>query len=1086
MTSDLTHSGFFVLRTPLLAYDELERFSEGIEGADGERELLRARLRELVDRPEVRDALFVASPDLEAALDPWREKPDSPQGAKVERALVRYFERMAARATPFGLFAGCSVGRIGDRTRLVLGPRERNERHSRLDQDYLDALLVALEDDAELRKELSFRPNSSLYRAAGQLRLVERRLDGRKRSHHLSAVEESRYLTAALERARDGATPAELADSVAGLGVPHEDAGEYVADLVDSQVVVPDLDIPVTGPEPLDLLAEELSAHRASEPVGRRLTEIRDALAELDAGGVGAEPARYRTIAAGLGELPGEVELRRLFQVDLHKPAPDAVLGREVLDELVRGVDLLRRISPGRPLAELDRFRERFAERFEGREVPLVEALDDDAGVGFPEPDWVGASPLLEDLLPPSEPDERVDWGKRERFLLRRLMAAVERGDRSIRLDSGDIEALSPDDPPPLPAALAVSGVLAATSPEALDNGDFRVYLEGAVGPSGARLLGRFAHGDPELRSRIEDHLRQEEAVSPDAVLAEIVHLPEGRVGNILCRPVLRAYEIPYLGRSGAPRERQIPVTDLMVSVSGHPTVSPVGEGIVLRSRRLGCRVLPRMTTAHNFSWRALPLYRFLCLLQGGGRGGAGWDWGPLASAPFLPRVEAGRLVLSLARWLVGKEELGELQAADVQGRFAAAQELRGARGLPRMIGLADADNVLPVDLDNVLSVEAFATTLRGREEATLVELWPAPEELCARGPEGRYVHELVVPLVQSAPAAADGDGRPGAREPAATAATSARRLPPGSDWLYAKLYAGRAVSDRILPEVVAPLVEDLTSSGATDSWFFIRYADPDEHLRLRFHGDPAALHAEVQPRVEAALTPLLEDGRAGRLSFDTYEREVERYGGLDAIEIAERVFHADSETVLELLSTFEPGDRGADERWRIGLCGTSMLMTDLGLDEPARIELLRRLRDSFGREHRVDADYARKLGERLRKHRRELETLVEPGDDVPEDLAPGVEALRERSERIRPMVAQIHSLEDAGRLSTSRASLAASFVHMYMNRLTRSAPRLHELAVYDFLLRLYESRAARARTGGQGSPLGLRSPDGAPSRRDR
>jgi thiopeptide-type bacteriocin biosynthesis protein len=79
-----------------------------------------------------------------------------------------------------------------------------------------------------------------------------------------------------------------------------------------------------------------------------------------------------------------------------------------------------------------------------------------------------------------------------------------------------------------------------------------------------------------------------------------------------------------------------------------------------------------------------------------------------------------------------------------------------------------------------------------------------------------------------------------------------------------------------------------------------------------------------------------VEEGRAGRLAFDTYERELERYGGLEGIELTERVFHADSDTVLELLSMFEPGDRGAEERWRMGLCGTSMLLPTLGSMSPS------------------------------------------------------------------------------------------------------------------------------------------------------
>src|SRR5262249_20995910 len=153
----------------------------------------------------------------------------------------------------------------------------------------------------------------------------------------------------------------------------------------------------------------------------------------------------------------------------------------------------------------------------------------------------------------------------------------------------------------------------------------------GAFGPSGGRLLGRFCHADPRLQPFVEQHVRDEEALQPDAVFAEVVHLPEGRLGNILARPVLRAYEIPYLGSAGVPRGRHIPRTDLRVSVAG--------EQILLRSARLGRRVIPRLTSAHNYH-QSSGIYGFLCALQAHGTAGdLGWDWRPLRDAPFLPRV---------------------------------------------------------------------------------------------------------------------------------------------------------------------------------------------------------------------------------------------------------------------------------------------------------------------------------------------------------------------------------------------------------------------------------------------------------------
>src|SRR5205085_6703154 len=133
-------------------------------------------------------AIFVASPDLEASLAAWEADPEGERGQRVERALVRYFSRMAGRATPFGLFAGISLGQVGEQTDLLLAGRAGCERHTRLDMDYLFALTAALARDPALRASLRYTPNSSLYRAAGRLRYVQVRVKkDRQRSYHLVA-----------------------------------------------------------------------------------------------------------------------------------------------------------------------------------------------------------------------------------------------------------------------------------------------------------------------------------------------------------------------------------------------------------------------------------------------------------------------------------------------------------------------------------------------------------------------------------------------------------------------------------------------------------------------------------------------------------------------------------------------------------------------------------------------------------------------------------------------------------------------------------------------------------------------------------
>jgi thiopeptide-type bacteriocin biosynthesis protein len=1058
-------AGFFVVRTPLLPFEEITAWGEGLEAVgslgdpqrlegalERDRVRLRARLQEAVERPEVREAIFVASPDLDEHLELWRKEPNSRRGRKLEPVVVSYFSRAAARATPFGLFAGCTTGTVGAQTGVHLQARGRYRRHSRLDMDYLWALAEAVERDPQLREVFVYEPNSSLYEAAGRLRLAEARLDDNGRSYHLVAVDKSPYLTAALERAQGGAPLRAIAEVLVDDEISLAEAEEYVAELVDSQLLVSDARPLVTGDEPVHNLVVSFSSRAETAHVGRQVDEAQAALAGIDADGVGVSPDRYRAVASVLEGLPAQPDLSRLVQVDLIKPAQEVTLGSRVVSEITRGIRILQQLAPAPRPDGLSRFREAFSARYQTREIPLVEALDEETGIGFERSNspLAEASPLLSGL--PFRGDDQVpqQWTTRDGWLLAKLTQALAEGVGEIALGPSDLAALASQQQRPLPDAFYVTAAVAAESDHAIAQGDFRVLLQYLGGPPGALLLGRFCHADPTLDAFVRRYLQAEEGRRPERLFAEIVHLPDGRIGNILCRPVLRDYEIPYLGRSGAPADRQIPVTDLLVSVR---------DGrIVLRSRRLGREVAPRLTTAHNQDWRNLGVYRFLCALQYQDVVSAlAWDWGPLLDAPFLPRVVSGRLVLSRARWNVTEGELEALAQTSGADQFAAVQAWRAERHLPRYVALAERDRGLVIDLDNVLSVTALAHQLRGRRQAVLVEMFPDPDALCVTGPEGRFVHELVLPFVQVA------SGRPEPGNAASPASTSLvrRRFLPGSEWLYAKLYTGAGTADQVLNDLVAPLVRSSLASGAADAWFFIRHADPDWHLRLRLHGDPGRLHAEVLPRLEAAAAPFLEAGKLWRVQLDTYEREVERYGGDRGVELAEQVFAADSEAVLTILAPLW-GDAGLDLRWRLAMRGMELIFDDLGLTLEEKRSAARRAREGYGQEFGVDGGFRGRVGDRYRAERAGLEALLDPGRSPPAVLAPGLQALRRRSRRLTPVTAELRRLGQAGCLSATLTNIAMAYAHMHVNRLLRSAQRAQELVLYELLDRAYSGQAGR------------------------
>jgi thiopeptide-type bacteriocin biosynthesis protein len=385
---------------------------------------------------------------------------------------------------------------------------------------------------------------------------------------------------------------------------------------------------------------------------------------------------------------------------------------------------------------------------------------------------------------------------------------------------------------------------------------------------------------------------------------------------------------------------------------------------------------------------------------------------------------------------------------------------------LPKWLTLSDGDNELPIDLDNVLSLDTLIELVKNRESVTLIELFPDANRLVVKAPEGRFVHELVVPFVRNAGTRPVPPNVGSEFQRAIIPETPGfqRRFPPGADWLYAKLYAGPATIDELLRVVVQPVVESALGSGAAHGWFFIRYGDPDWHLRLRFCGRPDRLINEVFPLLRARAAPLLNDGRLWRLQLDTYEREVERYGGQAGVRLTERIFEADSNAVLALTDLFHLDSRG-EFRWRLAVVGMHRTLLDLGLTLDQRRSIARAARDRFAAEFHSDSGIQRQLCDKYRTQRAKVTELLQGSPQADESIARGIDILNARSNQWAPAIAELRECAQTGRLTLPLSELAPSFLHMHANRMLRSAHRAQELVLYDFLMRHYDSLAARAQS---------------------
>jgi hypothetical protein len=119
-----------------------------------------------------------------------------------------------------------------------------------------------------------------------------------------------------------------------------------------------------------------------------------------------------------------------------------------------------------------------------------------------------------------------------------------------------------------------------------------------------------------------------------------------------------------------------------------------------------------------------------------------------------------------------------------------------------------------------------------------------------------------------------------------------------------------------------------------------VRFADPEPHLRVRLHGDPAALLGPFLRHVCDWAGELRRDGLCHRFAFDTYDREVERYGGEEGMRAAEALFYADSSAVCSMLRLAHEGDLPFDLTTSLAVLSVDELLAAVNLDVAQRLTL--------------------------------------------------------------------------------------------------------------------------------------------------
>lgn len=277
-----------------------------------------------------------------------------------------------------------------------------------------------------------------------------------------------------------------------------------------------------------------------------------------------------------------------------------------------------------------------------------------------------------------------------------------------------------------------------------------------------------------------------------------------------------------------------------------------------------------------------------------------------------------------------------------------------------------------------------------------------------------------------------------------------------GEEWIYYKIYCGQRTADLVLTETLMPLLKSLLQEKRIDKWFFIRYNDPENHLRLRLHFSDLQNIGFVIDQIKEVITPYINNHSIHKIQTDTYKQETERYGK-KSMPLAESLFYNDSQCIIQALASI------TDEELLVLFMLKTIddLMSNFGFNTQQKRAFAQQQMHYYKAEQGVTKQTNKQLATKHRERKEAINQFLGYLHTLKEYKT--LEKLTQhKSELDKPLIETLHRFYQTNTISVSVFSLLGSLIHMSVNRAFRSKQRVYEMLLYDFLERFYREQIGK------------------------
>ncbi|KIO68335.1 hypothetical protein B4064_0974 [Caldibacillus thermoamylovorans] len=1001
----------FMIRTPVLSVNiYLKFFDQKLT-----EEEMKEHLLEICNDPFFRQSILAASKSL------YNKMLDFCNGKKIKKydyflkAIYKYLIRMSTRPTPFGLFAGIDFGEFTEETTSIKFGANKYKKFARPDLEWIMKIVKKLEQ--EQYGQLWFKINDSIFFKGERAYLLHSTIkDTDKKVNEISVRITS---------------PFEMTYQLAGRLIPfqklknelmtrfsnatEEKIEHFLKQLIKNEFLISNLRPPLTVMDQLDYLIKELKKSNLEEWVNA-LTNIQEEIRKYTMTPFGEGEKIYKDLHRKMTQL---VKSKYVLQVDAKLNLQEKKLNKKVIKDLNKLMRMLLPFSMTYQQTDspFSRYKQEFIEKYGvDREVPLLEMLDQDLGIGAPvdyeNPKNAG---INAGMVQPSTDEQLRDY-----FLQKYVEAVKDK--KSIMITDDEIKELGLDDYNynSIPDSLDMNIIVKCNSDQDIADNRFTYYLGPNLGATHAgKSFGRFAYmmdGEEKLFETLNEEILNLNDDSDEYVTCEIVYMPnETRNANVTRNIHHSEYELALFTNNSRDEEHRLSLNDILIGIEN--------DLFYAKSKTLNKKLLITINNMLNTRTAPNPIRFLYDLSLDGKKIWYNFPWDIIFSEySYIPKIEYKNFTISPEKWVLNKiiKTNSKMDFADFEERF---KKFCLEYHVPKFVYLTFADNRVLLNSEDEHCIRILHHQFNNRYSNIILSSYEdGGLNLVKDHADEEYICEMVIPLVKVKQEVNEHYVKPKKSHQIPSLSDERVKLP-FEDWIYLKLYGVNSNMDDLIAFYISEYCREKWAKGEIEKYFFMRYADPEQHIRLRLNASEGKL-LQMYPDIKQWLRTLMEKGLLSRFSIDTYEKEIERYGGRELIHFAETLFCTDSivtEDILKLkrLKTINFSDEV------IGMVSIIHYMEQFGLEYESQLDFMQQQvnKQDYREDFKQNRSYYMKVcnTDNDWKGLRETEegTLL-------------LNVLNQRNDSIKAYAKKIRE----GLEASSELSILDSVIHLHCNRL--------------------------------------------------